>query len=66
VAVQIEIQCEKERLRKDYPERAATLIEQPYGLAIDPDRDRKALIRIDNALAGQVFSSCERDRKRKR
>jgi hypothetical protein len=65
VAVYVEIQCEIERLMKEYPERASTLIEQAQGLAIDPERDRKALIRIDKALAGRVFGGCQADRRRK-
>jgi hypothetical protein len=50
--------CELDRLIQLYgPRRADSLIREAEFLAIDPIRDEAALRRVDNALAGHVFSA---------
>ena len=58
----VDIECEIERLMKVFPDSADRLIDQAQRMAVDPGRDRKALLRVENALGGHVFAGCVEDR----
>jgi hypothetical protein len=66
LAAYIDMKCEMERIMREYPAESDSLIAQAEALAIDKERDRKALIRIDDALGGRSFGDCEDDRRRYR
>jgi hypothetical protein len=59
----VDIECEMERLTKAFPDSAQRLIDAAQQKAIDPVRDAKALIRIDDALGGHVYGGCVEDRR---
>ena len=65
LAVYVEIGCEINRLLEQYPDTFATrLVKEAGYLAQDPVRDAVAKRRVDDALAGHVFSSeCEVNRR---
>jgi hypothetical protein len=63
LAAYVDVECEIEHLYATRAGDAEQLVGQAQALAIDPVRDRKALIRIDDALAGHMFSTCDQDRQ---
>jgi hypothetical protein len=65
LAVYVEMACEIRRLVHQYPDSLSErLVKEAAYLATDPVRDALALRRVDDALAGHVFSTdCEENRR---
>ena len=61
----MELGCEISRVMDAYPDTMAhRLITEASYLAVDPERDATALMRVDKALGGHEFSaSCEENRR---
>lgn len=60
----VAVECEMERLRKQYPATADQWIEDAQARAHDPEKDAKAMRRFDDAMGGHVFGGCAEDLKR--
>ena len=63
LAAYVAVECEMERLQKAYPETAERWIDQVSERAHNPETDRKAIRRLEDALDGHEFGGCEHDRK---
>jgi hypothetical protein len=57
-------ECEIERLFKEYPATASRWIDEAQARAHDPEKDAKAMRRLDAAMGGHLFGGCAEDRKR--
>jgi hypothetical protein len=62
LATYVDVECEMDRLFKQYGTDADRLVTQAEQLAIDPVRDREALIRIDDAVSRHTLTGCAEDR----
>ena len=62
LAAFVAVECEMERLTTAYPRTAERWIAQASERAHNPERDRKAIRRMEDALNGHEFEGCERDR----
>ncbi|CAN5863392.1 hypothetical protein BH11GEM1_BH11GEM1_20350 [soil metagenome] len=60
----VAVECEMERLQKEYPATAERWIDEVQERAHDPAKDMKAMRRFDDAMGGHVFGGCSEDRKR--
>ncbi len=63
VWVFVDIECEKARLLRAFPDSGEKLVDAAEQKAVDLSRDAKALRRIDAALRGHFFGGCAEDRK---
>ena len=65
LAAYVELSCEIGRVMDVYPDTMANrLIKEASYLAVDPERDAAALMRVNRALGGHSFSSdCEENRQ---
>jgi len=62
-AAYVAVECELERLLKEYPATAERWIDEVTARAHDPEKDAKAMRRFDAALGGHAFGGCAEDRK---
>ena len=60
----VAVECEMERLRVQYPEKAERWIHDVGARAHDPEKDGKGMRRLDDAMGGHVFGGCADDLKR--
>ncbi len=59
----VDVECEIERLNTAYPGTAERWIDEVQARAHDPQKDGKAMRRLDAALGGHMFGGCAEDRK---
>ncbi|MEO5816384.1 MAG: hypothetical protein ABIT20_14010 [Gemmatimonadaceae bacterium] len=59
----VDLECEIERLNMVYPKTAHKWISEASARAHNPEKDQKAMRRLDNALGGHMFSGCAEDSK---
>jgi hypothetical protein len=62
LAAFVAVECEIERVNRTYPATAERWIKETEARAVNPEKDRKAMLRLNDALGGHVFSGCAKDR----